>query len=189
MASEVFQDPTLGALFRYWDAQRRGRKMPARQDIDPIAMGPKLLPHLMLCEVTEHGNKIRFRLVGTSLVKRLGFDPTGQLLADLPTSDYVDFLGKLLRQAHAEAAPVYGESSFRWGLKGRLEARQLLLPLTSGGSDPKIVLVGAAYSSNEVFPPQIRALGTLAKHSIDKRETLPLLEPEAWNDLTPAKIA
>ncbi len=189
MASEVFQHATLGALFRYWDSQRRGRKMPARQDIDPIAMGPKLLPHLMLCEVTEHGNEIRFRLVGTSLVKRLGFDPTGQLLADLRQSDYVDFLGKLLRQAHAEAAAVYGESSFRWGIKGRLEARHLLLPLTAGGSEPKIVLVGAAYSSSEVFPPQIRALGAMAKHSIDKRETLTQAEPESWHDLTPAKIA
>jgi hypothetical protein len=189
MPAEIFSHATLGALFRYWDKKRNGRAMPARRDIDPIEMGPKLLPHLMLCELADRGNRIRFRLVGTFLVKRLGYDPTAQWLADLPRSDYLDFLAKLLRQSYAEAAPVYAASSFRWGVKGRLDAYHLLLPLTTGGSEPSMALVGAAYASEEVFPPQIRALDSLGQHSIGKREILTPAALASWREVKTANVA
>jgi hypothetical protein len=190
MSAEVFNHATLGALFRYWDKKRDGRSMPSRRDIDPIEMGPKLLPHLMLCEVADRGQRIRFRLVGTLLVKRLGYDPTGKWLADLPKSDYLDFLARIVRQSYAEAAPIFADSTFRWGAKGRLDAHHLLLPLTTGGSEVGIVLVGTAYVSEEVFPPQIRALDTLAHHSIGKREILvPAAATPAWREVKTANVA
>ena len=189
MPVEVFNHPTLGALFRYWDKKRDGRAMPTRRDIDPIEMGPKLLPHLMLCEIADRGARIRFRLVGTLLVKRLGYDPTGQWLADLPKSDYLDFLAKMLRQTYAEAAPLYAASSFRWGAKGRLEAYHLLLPLTTSGSEPSMVLIGTAYASEDVFPPQIRALDALAQHSVVKREIVPPAAAASWREMKTANVA
>lgn len=189
MPAEIFNHATLGALFRYWDKKRNGRAMPARRDIDPIEMGPKLLPHLMLCELAERGTRIRFRLVGTLLVKRLGYDPTGQWLADLPRSDYLDFLAKLLRQTYAEAMPVYAASSFRWGVKGRLDAYHLLLPLTAGSTEANMVLIGTAYVSEDVFPPQIRALDALAQHSAGKRETLPPGTQAAAREVRTANVA
>lgn len=188
MPAEVLNHATLSALFRYWNTKRDGRAMPARRDIDPIEMGPKLLPHLMLCELAERGNRIRFRLVGTFLVKRLGFDPTARWLADLPQSDYLEFLARMLRQTHSEAAPLYAGSNFRWGANGRLEAHHLLLPLTTGGSEPNMVLVGTAYASDELYPPQIRALDTLAHHSAGKREIL-ALDPPLWHETKSVKIA
>lgn len=173
MVAEVFSHATLSALFRYWDKKRNGRAMPARRDIDPIEMGPKLLPHLMLCELADRGTRIRFRLVGTFLVKRLGYDPTGHWLADLPKSDYLDYLAKVLRQTYDAAAPLYAASTFCWGVKGQLDAHHLLLPLTTtGGSEPNMVLIGTSYLSEEVFPPQIRALDSVAQHSAGKREIL-----------------
>lgn len=169
MPQELFEHAMLGALFRYWEKKRAGRKMPARRDIDPIEMDRRLLPHLMLCAIAEHGNQIRFRLVGTSLAKRLGFDPTGQLFTDLPKAEYFDFLAGLIRRVCVEAAPFYGESQFLWGAKGRLDARHVLLPLSAGGVEPAIVLIGAGYSSDDVFPPQIRTLNGMARHYIGKR--------------------
>jgi len=190
MPAEVFNHATLSALFRYWDEKRSGRAMPARRDIDPIEMGPRLLPHLMLCELADGGSRIRFRLVGTLLVKRLGYDPTGKWLADLPRSDYLDFLARMVRLSYAEAAPIFADSTFRWGVKGQLDAHHLLLPLTTGSSDGGIVMVGTAYMSEEVFPPQIRALDTQAHHSIGKREILSLeATAPAWRDIKTAKIA
>lgn len=184
MPQELFDHATLGALFRYWERKRGARKMPARHDIDPIEMDRRLLPHLMLCEMSEHGNLVRFRLVGTSLAKRLGFDPTGQRLSDLPKADYFDFLGSLLRRAYAEAAPVYGVSVFHWGAKGQLDARHLLLPLGAGGVEPTMVLIGTAYSSDDVFPPQIRVLNGMARHRVGLREVVtsaPLAERQPAN--------
>jgi hypothetical protein len=190
MPAEVFNHATLSALFRYWDEKRSGRAMPARRDIDPIEMGPRLLPHLMLCELADRGSRIRFRLVGTLLVKRLGYDPTGKWLADLPKSDYLDFLARMVRLSYAEAAPIFADSTFRWGAKGQLDTHHLLLPLTTGGSDAGIVMVGAAYVSAEVFPPQIRVLDTLAHHSVGKREILSLkTTAPAWHEVKAANVA
>jgi hypothetical protein len=179
MSRELLSHATLRSLLLYWQEKRGARRMPARHDIDPIEMDKQLLPHLMLCELAEHGNIIRFRLVGTSLAKRLGFDPTGQRLSDLPKSDYFDFLGKLLRRTYTEAAPLYGESAFSWSAKGRLEARHLLLPLSAGGAEPTIVLVGTTFSSDEVFPPQIRTLNTTARHYPGKCEVVMLPPADA----------
>ncbi len=189
MPIDVYNQATLGPLFRYWDKKRGGRAMPTRREIDPIEMGPKLLPHLMICELADQGNRIRFRLVGTILVKRLGYDPTGQWLADLPKSDYLEHLGKLLRQANAEAAPIYGESNFRYGAKGRLEMRHLVLPLATGEGQPSMVLVGMSHQSDDVFPPQLRTLDKEGVHSAGKREVLPLSTPASWKELQPAHVA
>ncbi len=178
MSRALFDHATLRGLLLYWQEKRGSRRMPARCDIDPIEMDKQLLPHLMLCELGERGNVMRLRLVGTSLAKRLGFDPTGQLLSDLPQNDYFDFLGALLRRLHAEAAPIYGESVFSWSARGRLDARHLLLPLSNGGADPAIALMGAVYSSDEVFPPQIRALNGMARHHPGKCERVMLGVPE-----------
>ena len=170
MSRELFDHATLGALFRYWEKKRGSSGIPTRRDIDPIEMDRRLLPHLMLCELSGRGTVVRFRLVGTALAKRLGFDPTGQLLSDLPRTDYFDFLGSLIRrQACAEAAPNYGESAFYWAAKDRLDAGHLVLPLSTGRAEATIVLIGAVYESDGVFPPQICVLNGIAQHCVTKR--------------------
>ncbi len=190
MPAEVLNHATLSALFRYWNEKRDGRAIPARRDIDPIEMGPRLLPHLMLCELAERGSRIRFRLVGTLLVKRLGYDPTGKWLADLPKSDYLEFLARMVRLSFAESAPIFADSTFRWGAKGQLDAHHLLLPLTTGSSDGGIVMVGTAYFSEDVYPPQIRQLDTLAHHSVGKREILAsLTAAPSWREVKTANVA
>ena len=190
MPAGVLSHATLSALFRYWNEKRDGRAMPARRDIDPIEMGPRLLPYLMLCELADRGSRIRFRLVGTLLVKRLGYDPTGKWLADLPKSDYLEFLARMVRLSFAEGAPIFADSTFRWGAKGQLDAHHLLLPLTTGGSEAGIVMVGTAYFSADVFPPQIRQLDTLAHHSVGKREILSsLATAPSWRVVRTANVA
>jgi hypothetical protein len=144
----------------------------------------------MLCEFADKGTRIRFRLVGTLLVKRLGFDPTGKWLADLPKSDYLDFLARMVRLSYAEQAPIFADSTFRWGTKGQLDAHHLLLPLTTGGDDAGIVMVGTAYVSEEVFPPQIRQLDMLAHHSVGKREILNIqTKAPSWREVKTANVA
>lgn len=154
--------PVLGSLLRYWNAQREGRIMPARQDIDPLEMGPKLLPHLLLCDLQDRGARPRYRLVGTNVVRRWGFDPTGRYL-DETMGPYFAYLGDLLRQLFQERAPIQAGCAFRWGVNRELEANHLLLPLSKGGLDPAIALVGLTFRSDEVFPPQIRSLNGVGR--------------------------
>lgn len=154
--------PVLGSLLRYWNAQREGRIMPARPDIDPLEMGPKLLPHLLLCDLQDRGARPRYRLVGTNVVRRWGFDPTGRYL-DETMGPYFAYLGDLLRQLFQERAPIQASCAFRWGVNRELEANHLLLPLSKGELDPAIALVGLTFRSDEVFPPQIRSLNGVGR--------------------------
>jgi hypothetical protein len=164
MRPKTFDDPVLDALFRYWNDKRGERSLPDRSVIDPLEMGASLLPHLLLCDLAERGARIRFRLVGTEIVKRFGFDPTGQFLSEVPEGAYFDALGALHLVAFLERAPVYSESRFRWGVNRRLDVRHLLLPLTNGGTLPDIALLGLSFRSAELFPPPLRALARDAQH-------------------------
>lgn len=62
--------PNLNEIvYRYWDAQRGGRRMPARRDIDPSAI-KIALPYLLILAV--EGDLFRYRLVGTQVVEDFG---------------------------------------------------------------------------------------------------------------------
>jgi hypothetical protein len=64
-------------LYSYWLSKRNGRIMPARRDMDPVELG-KLLP--FLCIVDKPADELRYRLMGTGMVRDLGRDLTGQPL-------------------------------------------------------------------------------------------------------------
>ncbi len=145
--------PMLASLLAYWQGKRGDRPLPARRDIDPLEMGPNLLPHLLLCDLFDRGARVRFRLVGTIVVKRLGFDPTGDISRRVMTGGYGDLMAALHRLVYCERAPVYGESLFTWGADRRLTARHLLLPLTQDGPDPAIALAGLVFAFGRTVSP------------------------------------
>jgi len=173
MSEEAVLHPVLGPLLRYWGEKRDGRLMPERKQIDPLEMGAGLLPHLVLCDLFDRGNRARFRLIGTNVVRRWGFDPTGQTL-DEELGAYFALLGELHHAAFAERAPIHSVSAFKWGVNRELEAHHLLLPLSKGAFEPAIALVGIAFRSDEVFPPQIRTLNGIARHEERHRSIVEL---------------
>jgi hypothetical protein len=67
------------ALYRYWEARKRGSNLPSRADIDPAEMKP-WLPGLVLVDVSELSSerRITYRVVGTAVCMHRGFDPTGR---------------------------------------------------------------------------------------------------------------
>ena len=169
----------LAALLAYWLDKRGGRPLPERRDIDPLELAPGLLPHLTLCDLFDRGTRARFRLVGTVVVQRLGFDPTGRYL-DQEKSGFFDLVAVLHRLVYCERAPVHATSVFAWGNDRRLEVQQLLLPLTQGGPDPAITLAAMLCRSTEPFPPTIRALSA-ASHSETQRRVLKSLAAHDWD--------
>src|SRR5690349_9111742 len=82
-SQRIAGQPLIAALLDYWEVKRDGRPMPDRRDIDPAELPPKLLPHLLLGETLDGGTRWRYRLVGTEIVRRLGFDPTGKYIDDV----------------------------------------------------------------------------------------------------------
>ncbi|MGH6995294.1 MAG: PAS domain-containing protein, partial [Stellaceae bacterium] len=63
MVADALIHPVLDSLLRYWNDKRGAeRPMPERKEIDPLEMGARLLPHLLLCDLFDRGNRVRFRV-------------------------------------------------------------------------------------------------------------------------------
>ena len=58
--------PRAEVALIYWQGLRRGRKMPARADLDPTAI-PKLLPGVILVDVLSDPLGFRYRLIGSDI--------------------------------------------------------------------------------------------------------------------------
>lgn len=145
MPERFADEPVLVALYDYWRSKRRGRAMPDRRDIDPLEMGPALLPHIAMLDIEDGAARVRYRLVGTALVERFGRDPTGLLLDDVMSGSYFEFIRSLCRDVHDHRCPVYAESRFRWDVDGHMSARRLYLPLTNGGEEVAIAFLAQIF--------------------------------------------
>jgi hypothetical protein len=58
--------PRGESALAYWQTLRRGRRIPARVDLDPTEI-PKLLPGVILVEVEREPLDFRYRLVGSDI--------------------------------------------------------------------------------------------------------------------------
>jgi len=66
------------ALLAYWRALPAGPGgIPHRRAVDPVGIGPRLLPHIFLCEYRTDG-RILIRLQGSYLAEQAGQSMTGR---------------------------------------------------------------------------------------------------------------
>jgi hypothetical protein len=72
---------SVQAMYDYWLAKRGSRTIPARADLDPAEI-KKLLPMMVLVDVTADARRFVYRLVGTQEVAERGNDPTGKSVAE-----------------------------------------------------------------------------------------------------------
>ena len=154
----------LRRLHRYWLSKRGGRAFPARADIDPTEI-PTLLPHVLLVDVLDGGQRFRFRLVGTAVAR--GRDPTGRFLHEAaPKGLYGHHIIALYNQAIQLGLPYYTEFSYESASRGGpASIRRLFLPLAEDGSEINMLLIGQVaespaaiqYTAWELPPERFRA--------------------------------
>jgi hypothetical protein len=146
------EQPILLGLFNYWDRKRAGNEVADRRDIDPTDMPPALLPHLALVEIC--GDRLKLRLVGTELVRQYGRDNTGKFMDEYLKGDYLAYITALHDDLRAQRRPILTESIFRHP-DTQLETMRLLLPLTQGGTEIRLSLVGQIFrfSGDSKRPP------------------------------------
>lgn len=103
------RSPAIAALYRYWQESCRGRRFPGRADLDPLAMRGAL-GNISLLEIhaeDPHGApRFRIRLAGTYQVDRLGLDPTGMWLDEMPSPEYRELLIGRLQQLLVRREPL-----------------------------------------------------------------------------------
>lgn len=108
MTQDSIEEERLSRFYAYWAGRAPCTGWPRRRDIDPLDM-PDLLAYLMLVEV--HGERYRYRLVGTQVTDALGMDPTGRFMDELPADAPFTGLMKRIHDAVARAGgPVYARS-------------------------------------------------------------------------------
>jgi PAS domain len=126
-------------LFRYWDAKRATRIMPARRDIDPCELPSAVLPHVIIIDQVD--DRFRYRLVGTAVVRDLGCDFTGSLVGRYTSSPiYAAAVLAIYERVFASAHPLFTTGEHRTA-SGIIQSNsRLLLPLSNDGEKVNMVI-------------------------------------------------
>ncbi|HEX7967848.1 MAG TPA: PAS domain-containing protein [Stellaceae bacterium] len=140
---DQIETPNLRRLYAYWDGLRRGREFPARRDVDPLDF-PYALGHIALLDVLYGPLRFRFRLHGTALVLRAGYDMTGKMADELPNLANRTKLLERCRRVIETRRPVatIGERAVGRHTCG---FEVLWLPLSDDGNSISMLLGGLFY--------------------------------------------
>jgi hypothetical protein len=125
--------PGLDAVWRHWQALRRGRPVPARSDLDPGPLRPWLTHSgIVACGAKGH---VRFRLGGTALAALMGVEPRGMPLRALFAPDARGPLQDAFQTAFTRpcALLLSAVAPPARGGDGPAAVDMMLLPLTDAG--------------------------------------------------------
>lgn len=125
--------PATADFYRYWESKRRGRKMPARSDLDPLEMR-LWLPGIILVEVERNPFRLVYRVVGTRSVDLRSSEVTGRAVEEGKHGIKLPHVLENYRLVIEERKLVYD-----WdGTAGRsgddIATEVLMLPLSSDDS-------------------------------------------------------
>lgn len=121
-------------LVGYWSRLRAGRTVPDQADIDPRAI-KRLLSYTFILDCENPGRPI-YRLAGTALCERFGFELKGTgFLAHWESRSSLS-LASLLRQALKACQPVCLSSIAATAENGMVELETILTPISFNGGEP-----------------------------------------------------
>ena len=106
------RDPDLIAFYEYWLSLCAGRRMPRREDIDPLSIPSGYLADLMLVEVLEGPLRYRYRLIGTHVVEASGEDRTGRYFDDVSFFKLNPVVTRQYDAVVANGRPLYSLEPF-----------------------------------------------------------------------------
>jgi hypothetical protein len=134
-------------LYQYWQSKHGDGHVPSRCDIDPIIDIPHLAKNLMLLDARD---KFTYRLVGSEVVERHGFNMTGRKSGSSgKEAKAVSEWMAALNYVSSELKPRLLVS--RIGNNEVARNVMILLPLADRQGRIEMVLVGSFY--NEHFKP------------------------------------
>jgi hypothetical protein len=96
------QNTTTQILYKYWNEVRGDRMAPRRFEIEPARFAT-ILPETFMIEC-EPGQGYRFRLAGTRVTEKLGYELRGRDLSDLVQEQESSSLSPLLTSISEQGA-------------------------------------------------------------------------------------
>jgi hypothetical protein len=120
-------------LVGYWSRLRAGRDVPDQTDIDPRAIS-RLLSYTFILDCENPGRPV-YRLAGTALCERFGFELKGTgFLAHWESRSSLS-LASLLRQALKTHQPLCLSSIAATADNGMVELETILTPVSFNGGE------------------------------------------------------
>lgn len=128
----------------YWEGLRRGRRMPARRDIDPSDIRD-LLPHLMLFDVLREPLDFRYRLIGTHVESFMSRSYTGRLVSEFPQTRPGSVVWANCLRVLETRAPLVARTPYVGPKRDYTAMEDLIMPLSEDGDTVTMLFVAVAY--------------------------------------------
>jgi hypothetical protein len=135
---------TLQRLYHDWEARRRGREFPARGDFDVLEL-KYILGSLSLLDVAHDPVRFRFRVHGSAISERVGYEMTGKPLAELPGSDMREIIFRHYADTLAARAPIVQMRERLIADDRMLNCEVLTLPLARDGATIDMLMTGVIW--------------------------------------------
>lgn len=147
--AESIKNPRLRRLLDDWLKWRGERLMPARCDFLPEDIR-YVLGNVILHEVAERQPlRFRYRLIGSRIVARRGFDFTGRYLDELPSSDVRDVVTAINERVVREKRPLLWRFDMNDLYHRMRHCEVLSLPLSADGIDVNIILAAQLFDDED----------------------------------------
>lgn len=142
----------------FWSARRKKHSLSSRQDIDPIDLGPRILPWVFLTDVVDAdaGMDFRFRLAGTSNVRLVGIEPRGRLASEIFAADARGFMLAGYRKTVVEGAATFWYGRTLASLSTSRRVFHGLFPLAADGKHVDMLL--GITEPEVMWPSEAKAL-------------------------------
>lgn len=124
----------------YWASKRKGDRLPARSDIDPLDI-PTLLPQVILLDVQNDPWDFRFRLIGTNVVHHLSRDWTGSWMSDIEHMAPPSRIYNSCVEVASAGKPLRSDTPYVGPHQNYVRAEDVILPLAQDGATPDMLLV------------------------------------------------
>jgi hypothetical protein len=148
---DKIETPCLRRLYAYWQERRQGREFPARRDLDPLDFR-YALGHVLLLDVFGDPVRFRFRLHGSLLTERAGYDMTGKMIDELPNPENRQLL---IKRCHALVAARQPLAVIDERILGRRRYgyEAVWLPLATDGRTIDMLMGGLVYRDSRAAGP------------------------------------
>ena len=138
--------------------------MPARADLDPLEISPRILPGLCLVDVVPDARRYVYRLVGTGEVEVRGNDPTGKSVAEACFAPNPENALGCYDTVVESKAPLLDVEPFIAPNGRYVTEETIFLPLSSDGTHVDMVLV---FSHSKFALPGSTSLAALDREHRD----------------------
>jgi len=134
-----FWDPRPKELLAYWQHKRGPRRMPRRQDIDPIELRQHV-GNLVLIDVEHAPLRLRYRLIGTTITTAMERDSTGKYYDEIYPATLRESIYESFRWIIANRAPLRTFGQAFYPDKNFYDYETLNLPLSDDDDIVTMVL-------------------------------------------------